>query len=62
MSASGDTHVHCSPQRIGNRKPETKKLPYLKPELHLLDLDDTEGKAKNTSETTAAGSITFGPS
>ena len=37
-------------ENTGNRSPEknhlskSEKLPYVKPELHLLNLDGTEGK------------------
>ena len=42
-----------------------KKLPYVKPELHLLNLDGTEGKVAKTFETTSPtlGATTkYGPS
>ena len=34
---------------IESKSVEIKKLPYVKPELHLLDLEITEGKTKTAA-------------
>ena len=39
-----------------------EKLPYVKPELHLFDLEGTEGKIPTPGESSLTTSLKFGPS
>mgnify|MGYP000159164474 CR=1 FL=1 len=56
---SENTQIADKPTQ--DQPPTTEKLPYVKPELHLINVDGTEGKFF-TSKTETTLVTSFGPS